>query len=178
MRWRALKNRLEPLTIVTNSSILAVVVVISNRIVTILNRSGCEVLHSIVEEWSVVRSAPTYVAGEKLKLPRLSYSPIQINTCKVQRYSPIQNYYQEKCTTLFSNRKQTDSVKQSNEVYFYGSHVRQVRMQSIEKFYAISLTNGRPGLTTENYWIKEFQWTHIFSLNKDMFFIWKKSGCN
>ena len=37
----------------------------------------------------------------------------------------------------------------------------EVRIQNMQKFYAISLTNGRPDLTTENNWIEKL------SLNTD-----------
>ena len=30
----------------------------------------------------------------------------------------------------------------------------EVRVQNMQKFYAISLINGRPDLTTENHWMK------------------------
>ena len=51
----------------------------------------------------------------------------------------------------------------------------EVRIQNMQMFYVISLTNGRPDLTTENYWIKKFHWTHFFWLNKDIFFIRQKT---
>ena len=38
----------------------------------------------------------------------------------------------------------------------------EARIQSVQKFHAISLTNGRPDLTTENHWIKKFHWTPFF----------------
>ena len=104
----------------------------------------------------------------------------------IQWYSLIQNHYLWKCTSLFSNRKQTWVAKLLNEVHFYFSHVRQ----TMQKFYAISKTNGRPDSTTENHWIKKIHWKYfsiffdwilninIFSLNdkkvwlnKNIFFI-------
>ena len=51
----------------------------------------------------------------------------------------------------------------------------KVGIQNMQKFYAISLTNGRPDLTTENHWIKKFHWTHFFWLNKKYIFYTKKN---
>ena len=46
----------------------------------------------------------------------------------------------------------------------------QITTQNMQKFYAISTTNGRPDLTTENHWVKKFHWTHFFCVNKDIFY--------
>ena len=44
-----------------------------------------------------------------------------------------------------------------------------VRMQILQKFYAISLAKGRPDLTTENHWLKKFHWLFgFFGMNKDI----------
>ena len=51
----------------------------------------------------------------------------------------------------------------------------EVRIQNMQKFYAISLTNGRPDLTTENHWIKKIYWTHLSWLNKNIYFHTKKT---
>ena len=47
----------------------------------------------------------------------------------------------------------------------------EVRIQTIQKFYTISLTNGRPGLTAENHRLKEF--CFFIWMNKDIFYIKK-----
>ena len=50
----------------------------------------------------------------------------------------------------------------------------EARIQNMQKFHAISLTNGRPDLTTENHWIKKFHWAHFFWLN-NIYFHTKKT---
>ena len=51
----------------------------------------------------------------------------------------------------------------------------EARTQNMQKFHAISLTNGRPDLTTENHWIKKFHWAHFFWLNNNIYFHTKKT---
>ena len=51
----------------------------------------------------------------------------------------------------------------------------EVKIQNMQEFYAISLTNVRPDLTSENHWIKKFHWTHFFWLSKNIFHIQKKN---
>ena len=60
----------------------------------------------------------------------------------------------------------------------------KIRIQTIQKHYAISLTNGRSDLTTENHWIKKFHWRkeikifkykYILTEYKYIFFEWQNS---
>ena len=50
----------------------------------------------------------------------------------------------------------------------------EVRIQTIQKFYTISLKNGRPDLTTENHRLKEF--CFFIWMNEDTFYIKKTEG--
>ena len=50
----------------------------------------------------------------------------------------------------------------------------EVRIQNMQEFYGISLTNGTPDLISENHWLKKFNWTHLFDWMK-IYFSHKKS---